>query len=146
MHSCATTPSCRSRRRYMKMSSDGSLAGSDIASAGGAMQAGLDPGRRLWRRPPIMASNEIEWRLSTGLTDYSTALSEMEQRAEAVHSGSAPELVWLLQHPPLYTAGTSADPAELFNPQGFPVYEAGRGGRYTYHGPGQRVGYLVMDL
>jgi lipoyl(octanoyl) transferase len=94
----------------------------------------------------MMASNEIEWRLSTGLTDYSTALSEMEQRAEAVHAGSAPELVWLLQHPPLYTAGTSADPAELFNPQGFPVYEAGRGGRYTYHGPGQRVGYLVMDL
>jgi lipoyl(octanoyl) transferase len=61
-------------------------------------------------------------------------------------SDCAPELVWLLEHPPLYTAGTSADPAELFNPQGFPVYEAGRGGRYTYHGPGQRVGYLLLDL
>ncbi len=59
---------------------------------------------------------------------------------------SARELVWLLEHPPLFTAGTSADPAELFNPQGFPVFEAGRGGRYTYHGPGQRVGYLMLDL
>ena len=70
----------------------------------------------------------------------------MERRAEAVRAGAEPELVWLLEHPPLYTAGTSAKPAELFNPEGFPVYEAGRGGRYTYHGPGQRVGYLVLDL
>lgn len=93
-----------------------------------------------------MPSEAIEWRLSPGLTDYPAALAEMESRAEAVRAGLAPELVWLLEHPPLYTAGTSADPAELFNPQGFPVYEAGRGGRYTYHGPGQRVGYVVMDL
>jgi lipoyl(octanoyl) transferase len=70
----------------------------------------------------------------------------MEARVEAIQAGNAPELVWLLEHPPLYTAGTSADPAELFNPQGFPVYEAGRGGRYTYHGPGQRVGYVMLDL
>jgi lipoyl(octanoyl) transferase len=70
----------------------------------------------------------------------------MERRAAAVRDGSAAELVWLLEHPPLFTAGTSADPAELFNPEDFPVYEAGRGGRYTYHGPGQRVGYLVLDL
>jgi lipoyl(octanoyl) transferase len=88
----------------------------------------------------------IEWRVTPGLTPYPRALEEMERRVEAVQQGRAPELVWLLEHPPLYTAGTSADPAELFNPLGFPVYEAGRGGRYTYHGPGQRVGYLVLDL
>ena len=70
----------------------------------------------------------------------------MEARAAAVRDGSANELVWLLEHPPLFTAGTSADPAELFNPMDFPVFEAGRGGRYTYHGPGQRVGYLILDL
>ena len=88
----------------------------------------------------------IEWRVSDGLTPYAEALAAMEQRAIAVRDGNARELVWLLEHPPLFTAGTSADPAELFNPLGFPVYEAGRGGRYTYHGPGQRVGYLILDL
>jgi lipoyl(octanoyl) transferase len=90
--------------------------------------------------------SDFEWRVSPGLTPYPDALAEMEARAAAVRSGEARELVWLLEHPPLFTAGTSADPAELFNPLGFPVYEAGRGGRYTYHGPGQRVGYLVLDL
>ena len=89
---------------------------------------------------------EIEWRVSEGLVPYPDALTEMEARAAAVRDGSANELVWLLEHPPLFTAGTSADPAELFNPMDFPVFEAGRGGRYTYHGPGQRVGYLVLDL
>jgi len=89
---------------------------------------------------------EIEWRVSEGLVPYPSALAEMETRAAAVRAGDADELVWLLEHPPLFTAGTSADPAELFNPMGFPVFEAGRGGRYTYHGPGQRVGYLVLDL
>ncbi|MCL6739920.1 lipoyl(octanoyl) transferase LipB [Sphingomonas sp. RB56-2] len=89
---------------------------------------------------------EIEWRFSEELVPYEYALAEMEARAAAVRAGEARELVWLLEHPPLFTAGTSADPAELFNPNGFPVYEAGRGGRYTYHGPGQRVGYLVLDL
>lgn len=89
---------------------------------------------------------EIEWRVSEGLVPYGSALVEMEARAAAVRAGEASELVWLLEHPPLFTAGTSADPAELFNPLGFPVFEAGRGGRYTYHGPGQRVGYLVLDL
>ncbi|HWH18669.1 MAG TPA: lipoyl(octanoyl) transferase LipB [Allosphingosinicella sp.] len=93
-----------------------------------------------------MASREIEWRHSPGLTPYPEALAEMERRAEAIRAGTEPELIWLLEHPPLYTAGTSADPAELFNPEGFPVYEAGRGGRYTYHGPGQRVGYILLDL
>ena len=90
--------------------------------------------------------NEIEWRVTPELTSYPGALAEMEGRAVAVRAGQAHELVWLLEHPPLFTAGTSADPAELFNPLGLPVYEAGRGGRYTYHGPGQRVGYLVLDL
>jgi lipoyl(octanoyl) transferase len=89
---------------------------------------------------------EIEWRTSPGLTPYPEALGEMEQRVAAIQTGELPELIWLLEHPPLYTAGTSADASELFNPQGFPVYEAGRGGRYTYHGPGQRVGYVLLDL
>mgnify|MGYP003578652418 CR=1 FL=1 len=90
--------------------------------------------------------SEIEWRVSEGLVPYPAALAEMEARAAAVRAGSERELVWLLEHPPLFTAGTSANPAELFNPLGFPVFEAGRGGRYTYHGPGQRVVYLVLDL
>ncbi len=90
--------------------------------------------------------SDVEWRVTPGLTPYPDAFAEMTARAEAVRTGEARELIWLLQHPPLFTAGTSADPAELFNPQGFPVFDAGRGGRYTYHGPGQRVGYLVLDL
>jgi len=92
------------------------------------------------------AMDAIEWRVSPGLIPYPEALAEMEARAAAIRNGEARELIWLLEHPPLYTAGTSADPAELFNPQGFPVYAAGRGGRYTYHGPGQRVGYVLIDL
>ena len=87
-----------------------------------------------------------EWRVSSGLTPYPEALAEMEARAASVRNGEAAELVWLLEHPPLFTAGTSADPAELFNPQNFPVFAAGRGGRYTYHGPGQRVVYVIVDL
>ena len=90
--------------------------------------------------------DEIEWRTSDGLVPYEEALAWMEARAVAIRQGSAGECVWLLEHPPLFTAGTSADPAELFNPLGFPVHQAGRGGRYTYHGPGQRVGYLMLDL
>jgi lipoyl(octanoyl) transferase len=93
-----------------------------------------------------MNAQAIEWRVSPGLVPYPEALAEMEARAAAIRGGTAGELIWLLEHPPLYSAGTSADPAELFNPEGFPVYAAGRGGRYTYHGPGQRVGYLMLDL
>jgi len=93
-----------------------------------------------------MTAAKIEWRQTPGLVPYPEALAEMEARAAAIREGGADELVWLLEHPPLYTAGTSADPAELFNPEGYPVYAAGRGGRYTYHGPGQRVGYLMLDL
>lgn len=90
--------------------------------------------------------DDIEWRTSEGVVPYEEALAFMESRAAAIREGSARECIWLLEHPPLFTAGTSADPAELFNPQDFPVYEAGRGGRYTYHGPGQRVGYVMLDL
>lgn len=89
--------------------------------------------------------DEIEWRISSEAVPYPEALADMEARAAAVHAGTARERVWLLEHPPLYTAGTSADTAELLDPR-FPVYAAGRGGRYTYHGPGQRVGYLTLDL
>jgi lipoyl(octanoyl) transferase len=94
----------------------------------------------------ITQAQPIEWRHSPGLTDYAQALAAMEQRASEIRAGTASELIWLLEHPPLYTAGTSADPAELFNPDRFPVHQAGRGGRYTYHGPGQRVGYVLLDL
>ncbi len=87
----------------------------------------------------------IEWRVSPGLTDYAASLAEMEARAAAIAAHEAEELIWLVEHPPVYTAGTSADPAELIEPR-FPVVSAGRGGRYTYHGPGQRVGYLMLDL
>jgi lipoyl(octanoyl) transferase len=99
-------------------------------------------------RPALSAQPDapVEWRQSEGLVDYPTALAEMEARAAAIRDEGAPELVWLLEHPPLYTAGTSADPSEISNPWGFPVYDAGRGGRYTYHGPGQRIGYVMLDL
>lgn len=94
---------------------------------------------------PSPAPAAPEWRIEPGLTDYPQALAAMEARAAAVADGTAGELVWLVEHPPLYTAGTSADPAELLDPR-FPVFPAGRGGRYTYHGPGQRVGYLMLNL
>jgi lipoyl(octanoyl) transferase len=92
------------------------------------------------------AIDGVEWKVSDGLVPYADALAFMEERAAAIRSGSAQECVWLLEHPPLFTAGTSADPAELINPLGLPVHDAGRGGRYTYHGPGQRVGYVMLDL
>jgi lipoyl(octanoyl) transferase len=88
----------------------------------------------------------IEWCSSAGLVPYPEALAAMEQRVAAIRAGAASELVWLLEHPPLYTAGTSARPGDLLAPQRFPVFEAGRGGQYTYHGPGQRVAYLMLDL
>lgn len=89
---------------------------------------------------------DIEWRVSDAPVAYGEALAFMEDRARAIREGTAAECVWLLEHPPLFTAGTSADPSELFNPLDLPVYEAGRGGRYTYHGPGQRVAYVMLDL
>ena len=90
--------------------------------------------------------DQIEWRVSPGLTDYAQALAEMDARAAAIREGTAPELIWLLEHPPVITGGTSADETELVEPGRFPVHRAGRGGRYTYHGPGQRVGYVLLDL
>ena len=88
----------------------------------------------------------VEWRISDELVNYETALAEMEARVDAIIAGSADELIWCLEHPPLYTAGTSANPADLLEPEKFPVYEARRGGQYTYHGPGQRVIYVMLDL
>ncbi len=89
---------------------------------------------------------EIEWRIATSPVHYPEAIQEMELRVEAIESGQAPELLWLLEHPPLYTAGTSASDDELIDAHGFPIYETGRGGRYTYHGPGQRIIYALTDL
>ncbi|HEY6869854.1 MAG TPA: lipoyl(octanoyl) transferase LipB, partial [Novosphingobium sp.] len=87
----------------------------------------------------------VEWRAEAGLVPYRAALDAMELRNAAIAEGSARELIWLLEHPPVYTAGTSAAAAELLDPR-FEVVETGRGGRYTYHGPGQRVGYVLLDL
>lgn len=89
---------------------------------------------------------EIEFRLSAAPVDYEAAVAEMEARVAAIHAGQAPELLWFLEHPPLYTAGTSAQASDLLQPDRFPVFKTGRGGQYTYHGPGQRVAYVLMDL
>src|SRR6185369_8984744 len=87
-----------------------------------------------------------EWHASKGPVEYPLALAEMEARVAAIQAGSGRELVWLLEHPALYTAGTSANVGDLLMPGRFPVYPAGRGGQYTYHGPGQRVAYVMADL
>ena len=87
-----------------------------------------------------------EWRISDAPVPYDEALAVMETRVAEIRAGHAPELVWLLEHPPLYTAGTSAKPADLLQPVRFPVHSAGRGGQFTYHGPGQRVAYTMLDL
>ncbi|MBT3791258.1 MAG: lipoyl(octanoyl) transferase LipB [Alphaproteobacteria bacterium] len=88
----------------------------------------------------------MEWRISDELVEYEDARAFMEERVAQIVDGKAPETVWLLEHPPLYTAGTSADPLELVDKEKFPVFDAGRGGRYTYHGPGQRIAYVMLDL
>jgi lipoyl(octanoyl) transferase len=88
----------------------------------------------------------VEWTILPGLADYTQTLAAMEARAGAIAQGAADEAVWLLEHPPLYTAGTSAQPQDLTDPNRFPVFTAGRGGQYTYHGPGQRVAYVMLDL
>jgi lipoyl(octanoyl) transferase len=88
----------------------------------------------------------VEWRISEGLTPYEEALAWMEARVAAILAGEVAECVWLLEHPALYTAGTSARARDLVDPDRFPVYQAGRGGEYTYHGPGQRVAYVMLDL
>lgn len=88
----------------------------------------------------------VEWIISDGLTEYADALAFMEQRVAGIIDGSADECIWLLEHPPLYTSGTSAKPGDLIDPDRFPVFEARRGGEYTYHGPGQRVAYVMLDV
>jgi len=106
---------------------------------------------RRGRRTQIPGMNEVdipkpEWRVSPGLTDYRAAEAAMEQRADAIAAGRERELVWLVEHPPLYTAGTSAKAPDLIQPAAFPVYPTRRGGQFTYHGPGQRVVYVMLDL
>lgn len=88
----------------------------------------------------------VEWTHLPGLSEYEATLAAMEARVAAISAGTADEAVWLLEHPPLYTAGTSARPEDLTDPDRFPVFTAGRGGQYTYHGPGQRVAYVMLDL
>ena len=86
------------------------------------------------------------WRVSDGLVPYDAAVTAMQAQVTAIHAREAAETVWLLEHPPLYTAGTSAQPGDLTNPAGLPTYHAGRGGQWTYHGPGQRTAYVMLDL
>jgi len=102
-----------------------------------------DPTRDPNGDPP---EHQPEWRVAPGLTAYPDVLAAMQARAAAIRDGTAPQQVWLVEHPPLYTAGTSARPAELIDPTRFPSYAAGRGGQWTYHGPGQRVAYVMLDL
>ena len=89
---------------------------------------------------------DLEWIISQTPVAYPQALSFMENRVAGIRDGTLPECVWLLEHPPLYTAGTSANPKDLLEPERFPVFDAGRGGQYTYHGPGQRIAYVMLDL
>ena len=93
----------------------------------------------------IPVKTHVEWITSSGLVPYPQALAEMEARSAAIAESKAGELVWLLEHPPIYTAGTSAKESDLLDAR-FPVYRTGRGGQFTYHGPGQRVGYVMLDL
>jgi lipoyl(octanoyl) transferase len=94
----------------------------------------------------VTGTGAIEWRIGKTPVDYEPAIAEMEARVAAIRAGSAPELVWLLEHPALYTAGTSAREEDLLDPSRLPVHRTGRGGRYTYHGPGQRIAYVMLDL
>ena len=120
------------------MSRIGELGRTESARAGRAELL-----RGLSLRP---SATPVEWRIGDALVAYPDAVAEMEARAAAISAGSARELVWLLEHPPLYTAGTSARDADLLTPGRFPVFRSGRGGEFTYHGPGQRVAYVMLDL
>jgi lipoyl(octanoyl) transferase len=95
---------------------------------------------------PRQIPSAIEWDISDEPVGYEAAVAGMERRVAAIRAGTAPELVWLLEHPPLYTAGTSARDTDLLEPGSLPVHRTGRGGQYTYHGPGQRVAYVLLDL
>ena len=94
----------------------------------------------------LASASPVTWEISPGLVAYPEALARMDQHVTAISRSEEPERVWLLEHPPLYTAGTSAHEADLVEPSRFPVFKAGRGGQYTYHGPGQRVAYVMLDL
>jgi len=94
----------------------------------------------------MAVSRPVEWRIDDAPVDYEPAVAAMEDRVRSIRQDGSPDLVWLLEHPPLYTAGTSADPVELLAPDRFPVFRTGRGGRYIYHGPGQRIAYAMLDL
>ena len=98
------------------------------------------------RKPMISLGAQVEWLTSRKPVPYPEAIAAMEARTASIALGKAAECVWLLEHPPIYTAGTSADFAELLTPDRFPVFRTGRGGRFTYHGPGQRVAYVMLDL
>ena len=97
-------------------------------------------------RPALRSADPVAWEIAQGLVPYPEAIERMDREAAASARGDAPERVWLLEHPPIYTAGTSADAADLVAPNRFPVFKTGRGGQYTYHGPGQRVAYVMLNL
>lgn len=105
-----------------------------------------DTGSMTSTHPAAPGRHDPEWRIDDGLTAYPNALDVMQRRVAAIRAGAAQELVWLVEHPPLYTAGTSAKPQELTGPARFPTFNAGRGGQWTYHGPGQRTAYVMLDL
>lgn len=104
----------------------------------------ISAGGLFW--PKETQEQAVEWRVAEGLTPYDEAVAFMEQRVAEIREGTAPELVWLVEHPPLYTAGTSAKDEDLVDAERFPVFQTGRGGEHTYHGPGQRVAYVMLDL
>ncbi len=97
-------------------------------------------------RPALYSTSTVAWEIAEGLVPYAEAVARMDLETAAIAKGDAPERVWLLEHPPLYTAGTSANDSDLVSPERFPVFKTGRGGQYTYHGPGQRVAYVMLDL
>jgi lipoyl(octanoyl) transferase len=97
-------------------------------------------------RPALFSADTVAWEIAGGLVPYPEAIARMERETQAIARREAPERVWLLEHPALYTAGTSATDADLVTPDRFPVFKTGRGGQYTYHGPGQRVAYVMLDL
>lgn len=97
-------------------------------------------------RVDTAAKAPIQWAISEGLVPYQAALDAMNARAAAIRDAGAPQLIWLLEHPPLYTSGTSARREDLLSPDRFPVHETGRGGQFTYHGPGQRIAYVMLDM
>ena len=118
----------------------------EIPNAGLPIKRAGETENRMIANAKTDAADAVEWRISDAPVAYPDALAFMEDRVACIHAGNAPEAVWLLEHPPLYTAGTSALDSELLDEDRFPVFPTGRGGRYTYHGPGQRVAYVMLDL